>query len=68
MPGKHAFESSYSLILIIYCPHCVRSNLKITYKSIIALLILKLPEASCILKVHLCFIVKSDMILPSAIV
>lgn len=55
MPGEHAVDFSCSLILIICCPHCVRSYLKITYKSITALLILKLPDASCILKVHLYF-------------
>lgn len=55
MPGKHAVEFSCSLILIVCCPHCVRSYLKITYKSITALSILKHPEASCILKVHLYF-------------
>ena len=55
MPGEHAVDFSCSLILIICCPHCVRSYLKITYKSITALLILKLPDASCILKVRLYF-------------
>lgn len=61
MPGKHAAEFSCSLILIICCPHCVRGYLKITDKSITALLILKLPEASYILKWSTyTFIVKSD--------
>ena len=55
MPGEHAVDFSCSLILIICCPHCVRSYLKITYKSITAFLILKLPYASCILKVRLYF-------------
>ena len=55
MPEKHAVDFSGSLILIICYPHCVRSYLKITYKSITVLSILKLPEASGILQVRLYF-------------
>lgn len=62
MFGKYVGEFSFLLISIVCCFYCVGSYLKIIYKSILVLLILKFFEVFCILKVCLYFYIKSDII------